>query len=139
MASTIGMIIVCTTLAGSARAGEVGWGDVTASYDGKKRSVAQGEFYNKKKVYAENRVRTKDLAPDGNTVYAEMEFHFDGGLTGIGYHTPEHNHTYYVQNYLRSELDGASQSVRGSTHACVQMGYPVPDRCSVWAQPSFSY
>jgi hypothetical protein len=53
--------------------------------------------------------------------------------------TPEHNHTYYVTNYVTQQLQGLSSSVRGGTRACVQLGWPVPDKCSAQALPSFSY
>ena len=136
-AAVLGGVILSSVVAGSASA--VSWGTLTASYDGKSRAAAYGTFYNSNQVYAKNKILTKDLAADGNTVYAEMEFHWSSGAYDTGYHTPEHNHTYYVTNYLQDNLDGASSSVRGSTEVCVQLGFPVADRCSAWAQPSFSY
>lgn len=136
-AAALGGVILSSVLAGSASA--VSWGTLTASYDGKSRAAGYGDFYNSGNVYAKNKVLTKDLAADGNTVYSEMEFHYSSGAYSTGYHTPEHNHTYYVTNYLQDNLQGDSSSVRGSTHVCVQLGFPVADRCSPWAQPSFSY
>ncbi|MEU7562363.1 hypothetical protein [Streptomyces eurythermus] len=133
----LGGVILSGVLAGSASA--VSWGTLTASYDGKSRASAYGTFYNSGNTYAKNKILTKDLAADGNTIYSEMEFHWSSGAYDFGYHTPEHNHTYYVTNYLQDELQGDSNSVRGNTHVCVQLGFPVADRCSAWAQPSFSY
>ncbi|GAA5705916.1 hypothetical protein AQJ43_36790 [Streptomyces avermitilis] len=112
---------------------------MTASYDGKSRASAYGNFYNSAKAYAKNKILTKDLASDGNTIYSQMEFHWSSGAYDFGYHTPEHNHNYYVTDYLKDDLQGDSSSVAGWTHACVQLGFPVADRCSSWAQPKFSY
>ncbi|MFF3350739.1 hypothetical protein [Streptomyces sp. NPDC002779] len=139
VALAVGGTILTAVLAGSASA--VSWGSVTSSYDGKSRSTAYGSFYNSNNVYAKNKVLSKDLAADGNTIYTRGQWYWNEGVTQTGgsMNTPEHNHTYYVTNYVQQPLKGASSSVRGGTSACVQLGWPVPDKCSVEALPSFSY
>jgi len=132
--------VLAAIFSGSA-ASAVSWGSVTSSYDGKSRSTAHGDFYNSGNVYAKNKILSKDLAADGNTIYTEGHWYFNdaAGHEVIGLNTPEHNHTYYVTNYKQTELEAAASSVRGGTRACVQLGWPVPDHCSAQALPSFSY
>ncbi|MEV5161956.1 hypothetical protein [Streptomyces sp. NPDC053728] len=115
------------------------WGSLTSSYDGKSRSVGYGDYYNSGNTCAKNKVLTKDLSADRKTVYSSTNFQFYGpssGGTGNGWSsgayksTPEHNHTYYVTNYLSTGLDGQSEKSRGAIQVCVQLGFPVADRCS---------
>jgi hypothetical protein len=74
VAIAVGGAILTAVVAGSASA--VSWGSVTSSYDGKKRSTAYGNFYNSKNVYAKNKVLSKDLAADGNTIYTEGQWYW---------------------------------------------------------------
>jgi hypothetical protein len=124
-------------MAGSASA--VSWGSVTSSYDGKNRSTAYGNFYNSGNIYAKNKVLSKDLAADGNTIYTEGHWYYNDGVESWPHNTPEHSHAYYVTNYVQHNLRGSASQVRGGTRACVQLGWPVSDRCSAEALPSFSY
>jgi hypothetical protein len=41
--------------------------------------------------------------------------------------------------YLRMSLRDNGTAVRGKTEVCVQLGWPVPDRCSRDALPTFNY
>lgn len=145
IAAALGGAILAGVMAGSASA--VSWGTLTASYDGKSRASGYGDFYNSGATYAKNKVLTKDLSADGNTVYAATNFLFFGdtstggqGWVDNGYaSTPEHNHTYYVTNYLSKGLDSNSEKARGDIRVCVQLGFPVSDSCSAHAYPTFSY
>ncbi|WP_314244022.1 hypothetical protein [Streptomyces sp. DSM 40907] len=132
-----GGVLLGTVVAGSASA--VGWGSVTVSYDGKSRATAYGDFRNDRNIRAKNKVMSKDLAADGNTVYTTGNWYFENGAEVHALNTPEHNHTYYVTHYLSHPLEPTAKSVRGGTRACVQLGWPVPDTCSDQALPSFEY
>ncbi|MFE2326631.1 hypothetical protein ACFXD5_22315 [Streptomyces sp. NPDC059385] len=132
-----GGVLLVTVMAGSASA--VGWGSVAVSYDGKLRATAHGDFRNDRNINAKNKVMSKDLAADGNTIYTEGNWYFDNGAEVHSFHTPEHNHTYYVTHHLKFPLDSKAKSVRAATQACVQLGWPVPDTCSPAALATFDY
>ncbi|MFI8102085.1 hypothetical protein [Streptomyces sp. NPDC086023] len=137
LATALGGVLVFTAFAETASA--VNWGHVTAMYDGRQRATAYGTFFNDRDVNAKNKVLSKDLAPDGNTVYTAGHWYYEGGGEVFPLNTPEHNHTYYVAHYRTHPLDPKAKSVRGGTRACVQLGWPVPDTCSAEALPTFSY
>lgn len=136
-ALTAGGVLLVTVTAGTASA--VGWGSITVSYDGKPRATAYGDFRNDRHINAKNKVMSKDLAADGNTVYTTGNWYFENGAEVHQLNTPEHNHTYYVTHYLKHPLEATAKSVRGGTRACVQLGWPVPDTCSAQPLPSFDY
>lgn len=139
VAVTLGGVVLSALMAGSASA--AAWGTVTSKYDGKNRSSAYGNFYNERNVYATNKVLSKDLAADGNTIYTEGIWYFTGpNYEGQSHrNTPEHSHSYYVTKYMKNPLVGPADKVRATTAACVQLGFPVADRCSAAAIVTVSY
>ncbi|MFJ6936684.1 hypothetical protein [Streptomyces sp. NPDC101132] len=137
LVTALGGVLLFTAVAESASA--VAWGSVTVKYDGKPRAVAHGNFFNDRDTHARNKVMSKDLAPDGNTVYTAGHWYYEGAGEVFPLNTPEHNHTYYTTHYKTHPLDAKAKSVRGGTRACVQLGWPVPDTCSEEVLPTFSY
>lgn len=101
---------------------------------------AYGDFY-ASSSYVTNKVLSKDLAADGNTIYTEGIWYWTGPnyASQGSYNTPEHNRTYYVTNYKSNVLVGPADKVRATTKACVQLGWPVPDKCSVAAYATVTY
>lgn len=139
-ATVVGGVILTALTVGQAQA--LDWGTLTASYDGKSRASAYGSFTISGSTYAQDKVYTKDLAADGNTVYETTAWYWwDGSTYGAGYtlSTPEHSHTSYQLNYLKKQLEPASEKVRGTHQACVQLGFPVPDSCSGTAITTLTY
>ncbi|MFH9568421.1 hypothetical protein [Streptomyces globisporus] len=139
-AAVVGGVLLTALAAGQAQA--LNWGTLTSSYDGKKRSSGYGSFTIAGSTYAQNKVYTKDLAADGNTVYQNTSWQWygnDGWGAGYSKSTPEHNKTSYQLNYLKEELQASSEKVRGSHKMCVQLGFPVADRCSATALTTLSY
>ncbi|MFL3871241.1 hypothetical protein LT966_32250 [Streptomyces griseobrunneus] len=118
------------------------WGTLTSSYDGKNRSSGYGSFTISGSTYAQNKVYTKDLAADGNTVYQTTSWNWykeSSWGAGTSKSTPEHNKTSYQLNYLKEQLQWTSEKVRGSHKMCVQLGFPVADRCSATAITTLTY
>ncbi|MFE9456334.1 hypothetical protein [Streptomyces californicus] len=138
--AVVGGVLFTALAAGHTQA--LDWGPLTASYDGTKRSSGYGSFTIAGSTYAQNKVYTKDLAADGNTVYQTTTWQwYEAGGCGPGYSrsTPEHSRSGYQVNYLRQQLESSSEKVRGSHTVCVQLGFPVADRCSATALTTLSY
>ncbi|MFD3796198.1 hypothetical protein [Streptomyces californicus] len=136
----VGGVLFTALAAGQTEA--LDWGPLTSSYDGTKRSSGYGSFTISGGTYAQNKVYTKDLAADGNTVYQTTTWQWyeaSGWGTGYSRSTPEHSRTSYQVNYLRQQLDSSSEKVRGSHTVCVQLGFPVADRCSATALTTLTY
>jgi hypothetical protein len=133
----------------AAPASAVGWGTLTATYNSQARATGYGNFYNGSNIKAINDYRLNDVANDGNNSYGKTNFLFYGYHSSCGgdcwyskkiQSTGEY--TYFntpVTKALYSYLEPQATTARGDSYVCVQLGWPVPDKCSSHAYPSFNY
>ena len=130
----------------------VGWGPGNAYYNGIRRATGYGDLSNDRNAYAANKITYRDTYADGNTVYATVTWAYyeysqtcgtQGGVCWVYDSvdsTPEIGTAQGTTTvWERDNLHGDADKVRGGSKVCVQLGFPVPDRCSETFYPSFSY
>jgi len=123
------------------------WGPKVSYYNNQLRVSGNGRFYNDAASRAANLMSVADENNDGNTVYGVTDFYFwlyDSGCNCSQYKETGRQSTNEWENSTHSQtlkwnLDIASNSVRGASFVCAQMGWPVPNSCSSAALPTFSY
>ncbi|MFZ5852008.1 MAG: hypothetical protein ACOYY2_11535 [Actinomycetota bacterium] len=121
----------------------VAWGPISVYYNNVQRAQGQGDLYNESYVYATNQFWLNDTANDGNNVYGYTRFYYyHGGSWHFHARVDTGEYGYFntpVTRYLRNGLDRQATTARGESQVCTQMGWPVPDKCSPYAQPTFNY
>lgn len=127
-------------LAAVTKTGE-SWGPITASYDGTVRSEAAGSVWEEANAWIYNRITVTDKRADGNTVYGRARFRYYRPSTVSsswvwgswnGYTSTGETSSSITVGIKDPELSNGIHAEVGS-QACVQLGWPVPDSCSVEA------
>jgi hypothetical protein len=120
------------------------WGPVSSWYNDIRRSTAEGDTTKEANARVLNTFKITDNRTDGNNVYGKSTVYFrkqNIWVTGSTKSTPEvqdlggRARTYE----LRWQLDPQGDRARTASRACVQLGFPVPDRCSSESLASFGY
>jgi len=130
-------------------ASAITWGSLTASYDNQPRATAKGNFFNGSNIKAINNVTLNDVNNDRNNIYARTNFLFYGYHDSCGgdcwysktiQSTGEYDYwNTPLTKALATTLESYATTARGDSYVCVQLGWPVPDKCSAHAYPSFTY
>lgn len=116
------------------------WGPASASYDGSVRVQAWGYFTNEN-PNAKLTITLSDPSRDGNNAYAWGSIYSGTGLytRTNEYSTGEYDYFGTPVTFEYTESLGGGRPAHSSAKACVQLGWPVPDRCSAWADATFNY
>lgn len=138
--SSLASLAIVVVTGGLAQA--AGWGPLSASYDGSIRATAVGSTY-ATATQARNDYTLNDPSNDGNNVYGSSQFLFYYGGTFHSAGTVGTGEYDYSDTPLTFQMEKPLQELgtraRTSSKVCVQLGWPVPDRCSATALATFSY
>ena len=151
---SVGIVVAAAAVAAlfaSPALAATSWGTVSSSYNGITRSTAFGTFYDDRATYATVLAHLNDTANDGDNVYVNADEYFwetdpwtckslpcwlfDRTKTSAEdswFNTP-------VNLYLTNSLHPLASAARASIYTCVQLGWPVPGRCSPRAIVTFGY
>ena len=110
------------------------------SYNGTVRASASGTFYNDANTYAHDAFRLNDPANDSNSVYGRNRTSFNAGANSSEKTTGEYSYatTPYTKHF-KTSLEGSATKAMAADTVCVQLGWPVPDKCSLTSYVSFNY
>lgn len=118
----------------------VNWGTISVSYDGTTRATAYGSFTNKNPL-ASNAYTLNDVSRDNNNSYGDVAIYFGpkNNVPNPQFKIPEYDYFQTPVTVTKTRALTGGVPAHAASRVCVQLGWPVPDRCSGWADVSFSY
>lgn len=128
---------------GQVAAQAVSWpssGSLSVSYDNVTRGTASGVIFNRNNSHARDHFILGDVSNDGNNVYGKSYIYFNAGGSSKNFSTGEYSYgdTPVIKNFDLALAPGGTRAY-ADDKVCVQLGWPVPDRCSQTSYVSFSY